>query len=192
MLRRDFLAGAPAGLTRDLLRVERMGQSALLRLEARADPRRAKAACDFAVTRAADQASSSSQAAQAWLLEEQQRRQGEVEANEEQLRSFDQEHSLISISYEDQLELGRRELRDLEEARERGKPGLSAAIENRKNQLLQLELALVRRERLAKSVESTRALLEATEARLASYVLSEKLSPPLRLLEACAPCVPRE
>jgi uncharacterized protein involved in exopolysaccharide biosynthesis len=190
MLRRDVLAGTPAGVTRDALRVERVGHSALLRLEARGDALQANATCAFAVARATEQARSLSQPGQEWLSEQQQRLQGELEANEEQLRSFNQEHSLLSISYEDQLGLARRNLSELEEAKRRGRPGLNAAIQDRKDQLLKLELALVERARLVRSGDSARAILKITEERLAAYELGDKLSPPLRVLEACGACAP--
>lgn len=186
---RAFYANAPEGVAaRRHFRVERLGTSALVSLQILADEAIADRTCKWIVSHALESADPAQAEARAWLEGQAKEQEQRATAAEDALHAYDVDHNLLSIPLDDQLEMVRGEIKATRQAKAAGRHGLEQHLKALEESALDLNLRVIERQRLSRAAENERRLSEALGDRLGSIQAETLMNPPLRLVDACAPC----
>ena len=186
---RAFYANAPEGVAaRRHFRVERLGTSALVSLQVLADEAVAERTCHWIVAHALENADPVQAEARAWLEGQAKEQERRATAAEDALHAYDVDHNLLSISLDDQLELVRSEIKATRQAKAAGRHGLEQHSKELDETALDLDLRRLERQRLSRAAENERRLSETLRDRLGAMQAETLMNPPLRLVDACAPC----
>jgi hypothetical protein len=94
----------------------------------------------------------------------------------------------VSASLDDQLEMLRSELKATRQAKAAGRRDLDQHLKDLEARALELDMNRLDRQRLARAAEDERRLSEALRDRAAALETETRMFPPLRLVDACAPC----
>jgi hypothetical protein len=185
---RSFVSAAPAYVDPRSVRVERLGQSAVLVLRVSGDQPRAKATCHWVVSHVLEENGAERAANEAWLHDQELKLQVDVDTAEQALQTFDKSHALLSLPLEQLVELQQSELKELLQRQRRGDKELKDLIRTRTDQLMELRATQIERERLLRSVDNGRRLVSLLHEKSAEKDVESMLSPPVQVLDACAPC----
>jgi hypothetical protein len=186
---RSFASAAPAGV--DLLgsmRVERMGHSAVLALRVYGEPTRARATCQWVASRMLAENNAERAANQGWLHDQELKLQVDVDAAEQELQTFDKSHELLSLPLDQILELQQAELKEMIARQRRGDRTLQDSIRTRSAQVMELRSVQIDREHLVRRVDNGRRLVAMLHEKSAEKDVESMIAPPVRVLDACAPC----
>jgi phage gp46-like protein len=186
---RSFTSTAPAYVDATSLHVERIGQSAVLALRTYAEQApRAQATCQWVVTRALGENDAERATTQAWLRDQELKLQVDVDNAEQAVQAFDHAHSLLSLPLEQLLEVQQAELKELLLQKRHGDKALQDLIRSRSAQVAELRALQVERDHLLRSVENGRRLVSLLHEKSAEKDVEAMISPPVQVLDACAPC----
>lgn len=180
-----FARTAPPELElRQQLHVRRIGRSAVLQVRLDGEAERAQMACEWVLRRLTE---APENPARDWLQTQAEQLRQRVGAAESALEDYDRENHFLTARPSDRLEGITRAL----VAIEAGRSSATRAERDRLQQAaLDLNIQNIERSRLVRTLETVRALHRGLRERLAELELAAMLNPPIRVLDACAPCAP--